>query len=144
MSHRHAVRQAVISCEGAAKVLEAATRKAAELGIKVNVALVDSGGNLAGFLRMPGAFLTSIDVALKKAKSAASFGLPPEVIEQVLDQAPPRVREGILLMPNVTIIQGGLPIVLDGDLVGAVGVSGGSEEQDVVCAKAGIAALEGV
>ncbi len=136
-----AVPQFVIGHEATLAVLEGASKKASELGIKVNVAVIDSGGNLTGFVRMPGSFLASIDVALRKAKSAASFGIPPEVLEQVLDQNAPRVREGILAHPSVTLIRGGLPIVVDGKLLGGVGVSGGSEDQDVVCAKAGLAAI---
>src|SRR5688572_23160361 len=138
-----AYKQSVVSHEATAAILEAAVRKATEIGIRVNVAVVDSGGNLAGFLRMPGSFLVSIDVALRKAKACASFGIPPEVLEQVLDSHPPRVREGILSHPSATVIRGGLPIRVDGELLGGVGVSGGSEEQDVECAAAGLAAIGG-
>lgn len=80
----YAVKQAVISHEGTSASLAAAVKKAGELGIRVNVAVVDSGGNLAGFLRMAGSFLGSIEVATLKAKSIVSFGgAPPEVLEGI-------------------------------------------------------------
>jgi uncharacterized protein GlcG (DUF336 family) len=68
--------QDVVHWEAAAAAIQAAARKAEEMGVKVNVAVVDPGGNLAGFLRMPGAFLHSIDIAIDKAYTAAGFGIP--------------------------------------------------------------------
>ncbi len=72
-----AVPQSVVSAEAVSVALEAAVAKAAELGVKINVAVADSGGNLSGFLRMPGAFVQSIDIAIDKAYTAAGSAFPP-------------------------------------------------------------------
>lgn len=134
------VPQAVIHHDAAMRVIRAAVAKAESLGIRVCVAVVDSAGTLAAFVRMPGAFLISGELAQKKAHSTAAIGLPAEVVDEVLQQEAPRVREGIVLA-GFSLIRGGAPL-RDGDtLIGAVGVSGGSESQDVECAQAGAAAL---
>lgn len=135
-----AVTQSVIHHAAALRVVQAALAKAEAFGIATCVAVVDSGGRLAGFARMPGAFLISDDIAIKKAHSAAALGIPPEVVEQALAQEAPRVREGIVL-GGFNMIRGGLPLRVNEALIGAVGVSGGTEAQDVACAEAGVAAL---
>ena len=137
-----AVTQSVIHHAAALRVVGACVRKAEQLGLSVCVAVVDSSARLAAYVRMPGAFLVSSDLAIQKANSAAALGLAPEVVEEVLGQEAPRVREG-LLHTGFVLIRGGLPLH-DGDrLIGAVGVSGGSESQDVECASAGVVALNG-
>ena len=136
------VAQAVIHHAAALRVIQAALAKAEALGIKVCVGVVDSGGTLAGFARMPGAFLISGDIAIKKAHAAAAIGAPADLVEQALSQEAPRVREGIL-QTGFMMIHGGLPLRSGESLIGAVGVSGGSESQDVECAQAGVAALQG-
>lgn len=135
-----AVAQSVIHHGAALRVVQAALARAESLGIAICVAVVDSGGRLAGFARMPGAFLISGDLAINKAHGAAAVGLSPEAVEQVLAQEAPRVREGIVLS-GLNMIRGGLPLRYNEALIGAVGVSGGSEAQDVNCAEAGVAAL---
>ena len=137
------VQQAVITHKASLRALAAAVRHAEGLDIRVNVAVTDSAGHLAGFIRMPGAFLLSIDMACKKARSAASLGIEPALAEQVLSHEAPRVREGLLGPPDFTLIRGGLPIRIDGVLIAAIGVSGGSEEQDAACALAGLNAVTG-
>ena len=121
---------------------EAALARAESLGIKVCIAVMDSSGTLAGFARMPGAFLISGEIAMKKAHASAAIGVPAEMVEQALAQEAPRVREGIVLT-GFSMIRGGLPLRSGEALIGAVGVSGGSEAQDVECATAGVAALQG-
>lgn len=138
--HTVAVSQSVIHHDAALRVVQAALAKAESLGISVCVAVVDSSGRLAGFARMPKAFLISSDLAIKKAHAAAAVGIAPEVVEEVLGQEAPRVREGLLLT-GFTLIRGGLPLRAGEDLIGAVGVSGGPESLDVECAQAGVAAL---
>jgi uncharacterized protein GlcG (DUF336 family) len=133
--------QAVITQQAALKALAAASDKAEALGARVNIAVVDSSGLLAGFVRMPGAFLMSIDMAQKKARCAAGLGFEADVTDQILAHEPPRVREGLLSHPDFTLIRGGLPIRIAGQLIGAIGVSGGSEAQDVACAQAGLEAV---
>lgn len=131
----------VISHHGALCAVNAALAHAEALGIHICVAVIDSGGTLAGFARMPKAFLLSGDVAMRKAQSTAAVGMPSETVEQAIEPEAPRVREG-LLHGGFTFIRGGLPL-FDGDaIVGAIGVSGGSEAQDVECAQAGVAALK--
>lgn len=136
------VSQSVIHHAATLRVIQAALDKAEVLGIKVCVAVMDSSGTLAGFARMPGAFLISGEIAMKKAHASAAIGAPAEMVEQALAQEAPRVREGIVLS-GFSMIRGGLPLRSGETLVGAVGVSGGSESQDVDCATAGAAALQG-
>jgi glc operon protein GlcG len=135
------VAQSVIHHEAALRVLQAAVAKAEALGIRVCVAVVDSAGTLAGFVRMPGAFLISGELAQKKAHGTAAIGVPAELVDQALAQEAPRVREGIVLS-GFTLIRGGAALRVGETLIGAVGVSGGSESQDVECAQAAAAALQ--
>ena len=135
------VSQAVIGWEAAAAAARAAAQQADSLGIHINIAVVDLGGNLAGFLRMPGAPLHSIDIAIDKAYTSASFGLPTSQWHGALQEHSAAVREGIVLRPRFVAFGGGLPIVEAGQRIGGIGVSGGSEEQDEACAQAGLAAI---
>lgn len=136
-----AVAQSVVGWDAAATAVRAAVQHADQLGIRINVAVVDAGGNLTAFLRMPGAFLHSIDIAIDKAYTAASFGLPTSQWHAALQQHSDAVREGIVRRPRFVAFGGGLPIVEAGQRVGGIGVSGGSEEQDEACAQAGLAAI---
>jgi uncharacterized protein GlcG (DUF336 family) len=133
--------QHVVHWEAAAAATAAAARWAEEAGIKVNVAVVDAGGNLAAFLRMPGAFLHSIDIAIDKAYTAAGFGLPTSAWTEALASHSPAVRSGIPMRPRMVCFGGGLPLRHEGQLVGGIGVSGGSELEDETCARAGLIAI---
>ena len=133
--------QDVVHWEAAAAAVVAAAQWATEAGIKVNVAVVDAGGNLAGFLRMPGAFLQSIDIAIDKAYTAAGFGLATSAWAEALATHSPAVRNGLPLRPRMVCFGGGLPLRHQGRLIGGIGVSGGSEEQDQACARAGVLAI---
>jgi len=134
------VSQAVISSEATALALQATVAHADTLGIKINVAITDSSGVLAGFLRMPGAFLHSVEIAIDKAYTSASFGFPTSKWKNILadDEV---LRIGLAERPRLVIFGGGLPIVKDGQRLGGIGVSGGSAEQDEACAQAGLAAI---
>lgn len=136
----HSVAQRAITADAAATALQAAVAHAETLGIRVNVALTDSAGVLAGFLRMPGAFLHSVEIAIDKAYTAASFGFPTAQWMSILanDES---LRIGLAERPRLVIFGGGLPIREDGVLIGGIGVSGGSAEQDERCARAGLAAI---
>jgi uncharacterized protein GlcG (DUF336 family) len=127
--------------EAAATAVAAAVRWAEEAGTRVNVAVVDSGGNLAAFLRMPGAFLHSIEIAIDKAYTAAGFGLPTGAWSEALMAHSPAVRAGIPMRPRMVCFGGGLPLRHEDRLIGGIGVSGGSEEQDEACARAGVLAI---
>lgn len=124
----------------ASQVAQAAAREAERTGIRVNVAVVDPAGLLAAFVRMPGAPLHSIDIAIDKAYTAASFGLPTGRWHEALADHSAAVRQGLMLRPRFVAFGGGWPIVEDGALIGGVGVSGGSEAQDDACARAGLGA----
>jgi uncharacterized protein GlcG (DUF336 family) len=133
--------QSVIGWEAAAAVARSAVAHAQSMGIRINVAVVDASGTLAAFLRMPGAPLHSVDIAIDKAYTAVSFGLPTSQWHNALQQHSEAVREGIVLRPRFVAFGGGLPVVENGQRIGAIGVSGGSEHQDEVCAQAGLAAI---
>jgi uncharacterized protein GlcG (DUF336 family) len=135
------VAQDVVHWEAAATAVAAAAHWADEAGIKVNVAVVDAGGNLAAFLRMPGAFLHSIEIAIDKAYTAAGFGLPTAAWTEALATHSAGVRSGIPLRPRMVCFGGGLPLRYDSRLIGGIGVSGGSELEDETCARAGLSAL---
>lgn len=129
-----------ITWEAAHVAIRAAVAKAELLGIKINVAISDVGGNLAAFLRMPNAFIPSIQIAIDKATTAAGFGFPTADWMKVCgdDES---MKLGFSAQPNVIVFGGGLPIRVDGELIGGIGVSGGSAEQDEECAKAALKLL---
>jgi uncharacterized protein GlcG (DUF336 family) len=135
------VSQTVIGWDAAATAARAAAQHADSLGIAINIAVVDLGGNLAAFLRMPGAFLHSIDIAIDKAYTAASFGLPTSQWHGALQEHSDAVREGIVRRARFIAFGGGLPILEQGLRIGGIGVSGGSEEQDEAIAQAGLKAI---
>ncbi|MBK6852368.1 MAG: heme-binding protein [Burkholderiales bacterium] len=136
----HSVNQRVIDAAASATALQAAVAHAQSLGIAVNVAVTDASGLLAGFLRMPGAFVHSIDIAIDKAYTAAGFGFPTSAWKDVV-AGDEMLRIGLNQRPRLVMFGGGLPIVEAGVRIGGIGVSGGSAEQDELCARAGLAAL---
>jgi len=131
----------VVHWEAASAAVRAAVDSAEQAGIRVNVAVVDAGGNLAAFLRMPGAPLHSIDIAIDKAYTAASFGRPTSAWTDALASAPAAVRSGLPLRPRMVCFGGGLPLRYEGRLIGGIGVSGGSDTQDEACARAALTAI---
>lgn len=135
-----AVMRPVIHHASALRVVRAALVKAEQLEIEVCIAVVDSSGRLVCFCGMPSAFLISTQLAQDKARAVASLGVSIEDIEILLANEAPRVRDGLVQL-GVTTIRGGLPLRHDNAVIGAIGVSGGSEAQDVQCAEAGAAAL---
>ncbi|MDD2545301.1 MAG: heme-binding protein [Burkholderiaceae bacterium] len=137
----HSVVQHCITWQAAQAVAAAAAAHAQSLGVAVNVALVDPAGVLAAFVRMPGAPLHSVEIAIDKAYTAAGFGLPTSRWQEVLQSHSAAVREGLVLRPRFVAFGGGLPIVEQGARIGAIGVSGGSEAQDEAIAAAGLQAL---
>lgn len=135
------VSQHVIRTEAALRAVGAAVAKAVELGVRVNVAVVDVAGVQAAFVRMTGAPLHSMDIATDKAYTAVSFGLPTGQWHEALARHSPAVREGLVLRPRFVGFGGGRPIVVEGARIGGIGVSGGSEQQDEIIAEAGLQAL---
>ena len=137
----HSQVQRVIGAAAALQAATAAVQAASDLGVCVNIALVDAAGVLAGFVRMPGAPLHSIDIAIDKAYTAASFGLATGQWPEVLATHSAAVQGGIVLRPRFVAFGGGLPVVEGSARIGAIGVSGGSEAQDEAIARAGLCAL---
>ncbi|MEW8027677.1 MAG: heme-binding protein [Candidatus Thiodiazotropha sp.] len=124
----------------AMQAVTAANRHAEEIGVAVNAAVVDRGGNLLAFQRHNSAPLHSISIAIDKAYTAVSFGFPTsEWISVIGDR--PALREGLVQRDRLVIFGGGLPIRINEELVGAIGVSGASETEDEACARAGIEAI---
>lgn len=135
-----AVNQLGISWEAASTAAQAAARHAEVNGWRINVGVVDRGGNLVAFLRMPGAFLHSIDIAIDKAYTAASFGFSTKQWMAAIghDEG---MKFGFSAQPRLIVFGGGLPIRVGDDWIGGIGVSGASQAEDEECAEAGIAAL---
>ena len=122
------------------EMLEAACEQANQLGIAVNVAIADDGGNLKGFVRMDGAPLLSSEIAQNKAYTAAAFGIPTSEWYPLIEKEPPLLH-GIVHTNRLTVFEGGIPIYIGKQLAGGVGVSGGSAEEDGKCAAKGLEAL---
>ncbi|NMY13684.1 heme-binding protein [Pseudomonas veronii] len=137
----HSIVVPTIDWHAAHEAVGAAVQAAQAMGIRVNVAVVDASGVLAAFLRMPGAPLHSVEIAIDKAYTAVSFGLATSQWHGALQQHSVAVREGIVLRPRFVAFGGGLPVLENGQRIGGIGVSGGSEQEDESCARAGLAAL---
>ena len=138
---RDGLNQQDISDECARDVLQAAMEKAAEIGCNMNIAVVDAGANLKAFFRMEGAWLGSIDIAIKKAKTARYFDMPTGEIGKLSQPGGPlynieHSNGGLISFP------GGVPLKdEEGTIVGAIGVSGSAVEDDHMVAMAGAQAL---
>ncbi|MCZ7626058.1 MAG: glycolate utilization protein [Candidatus Methylomirabilota bacterium] len=130
-----------VTLEQAEQAIEVAIEKAKELGTCMDIAVVDSGANLKAFVRMDDAWVGSIDIAFKKAKTACFFAMPTGQIGKLSQPGGPlygieHSNEGLITFP------GGLPIVnMEGILIGAIGVSGSTVENDHLVAKAGAEAI---
>ena len=139
-STSHSVPTRSISATAAHAAVAAAVAQAERLGIRINAAVVDAGGNLAAFLRMPGAFIHSIDIAVDKAYTAASFGFPTAQWGAIV-ASDKMLHHGLNQRARLVMIGGGLPLREGDVLIGGIGVSGGSAEQDEACAAAAIQAV---
>lgn len=125
-----------ISLDRAQAVIHAAVAEAMERRWKMNVAVVDSGGNLVAFQRMDGAMLASIQIAEHKARAAATFRRPTKVFEDGIQL----MRLNYLLaFDGVIASRGGIPLIDQGALIGAIGCSGGTDSQDEIVGNAGAA-----
>jgi uncharacterized protein GlcG (DUF336 family) len=125
----------------AQKVLAAATVKAAELGLSMCIAVLDTGGHLKAFARMDRAWLGSIDIATRKARTSVLFEMETEAVWEVCK--PGAQAEGLQLTNDVLVtFAGGIPLrTPDGRVIGAIGVSGGQVFQDAQVALAGASVL---
>ena len=133
--------QETVSLEDARRVTAAAEECASEMGQPQNIAVVDAGGNLVSHVRMDGAWIGSVDIAINKAFTARAFDLPTADLAE--DSQPGGQFYGIqeTNRGRVIIFAGGIPLERDGQVVGAVGVSGGDGDQDTTVAEAAAAAL---
>jgi uncharacterized protein GlcG (DUF336 family) len=131
----------MMTLDRAQLLIEAAIKKANQIGQPMNIAVVDAGANLAAFARMDGAWLGSIDIAINKAFTAKAFDI--STIELSRNSQPGDQFFGIHGSNHgrVMIFAGGMPLKIAGRVVGAVGVSGGNGEQDQVVAEAAVASF---
>jgi uncharacterized protein GlcG (DUF336 family) len=131
-----------ITLSEAREVIAAAEKKAAEIGQPMNIAVVDEGNNLVAFARMEDAWLGSIDIAMNKAFTARAFNLA--TIDLADNAQPGQQFYGIHASNGgkIMIFAGGIPLKRNGQVVGAIGVSGGSKPQDQSVAEAGAAAWQ--
>ncbi|HTX07427.1 MAG TPA: heme-binding protein [Solirubrobacteraceae bacterium] len=125
---------------GAQSVIAAARAQAAAMGIPVSIAVVDHGGALLSFVRMDGAAFASVELAIDKAHSAAGFGYPTEDFFALIKDDV-SLLHGLTTHGRLALFAGGAPIMVDGAVAGALGVSGGRGVDDVEVVKAGLGAL---
>ena len=130
---------APISLARAEAAIEATVAEAKKHDWKLNVAVVDSGGNLVAFQRMDGAQLGSIQVAEHKARAAAQFRRETKVFEKGIQQSG---NLYVMTLDGMIGSRGGIPLVAEGKLIGAIGCSGGTGSQDEVACKVGVATIK--
>jgi uncharacterized protein GlcG (DUF336 family) len=130
-----------ITLQQAQAAMEAARQKSLELGLKMNIAVVDAGANLVAFARMDGAWLGSLDISIKKAKTARYFDMPTGDLGKASQPGGPLFNievsnGGLITFPGGELIKDG-----EGTIIGAIGVSGDTVENDATVAQAGVAAV---
>ena len=131
----------VVSLDDARRVIAAAEKKAIEIGRPMNIAVADNGGRGVAHVRMDGAWIGSIDISLKKAYTARAFDMPTKDLAKC--SQPGGEFYGINSTNDgwIIVFAGGIPLKRNGQTIGAVGVSGGTGEQDELVAEAGAAAF---
>lgn len=126
-----------ITLEGSKKMMAAAEAEALKNKWNVAIAIVDEAGNLIHFSKLDGTQPASIAIAIGKAKTAATFKRPTKVLEDAVAAG----RSVLLSVEGITPMEGGVPVVVDGKVIGAVGVSGVKSHEDAMIARAGADAL---
>lgn len=121
-------------------IIAGAEEEAEALGVRVSIAVMDAGGHLLSFLRNSDAPWHTVDIAQDKAYTAVGFGMPTKMLGERIFSAPEAVGQSLILRPRMLLLGGGLPIHMNGVIVGGIGVSGATEEQDIACANAGLRA----
>lgn len=127
-----------LSIEDANAIISAARRKAVEIGVPMCIAVTDESGNLIAFERMDGGKITSIDLAIDKSYTAAGVRKGTDVLGEVSHPGNPAYGLSSTLGGRMVVVAGGLPVIVEGEVVGAIGVSSGSPAQDLEVAEAGI------
>jgi len=131
---------ASIGADAAKKIAAAAIAEARKNNWAMALAVVDTGGYLVYFERMPDTQLGSVEVAIEKAKTAVLFRRPTKSFQDTVAAGGDGLR--MLRLPGVVPVEGGIPLIVDGKIIGAVGASGGSSDQDGRTAQAGVAGLK--
>jgi glc operon protein GlcG len=127
-----------ISLDRAETVIHAAVAEAKKRNWKMNIAVADSGGNLVAFQRMDGAMLASIQIAQHKARAAATFRRPTKIFEDGIQLMH---LNYLLAFDGVIASRGGIPLIEQGVIIGAIGCSGGTDSQDEIVSEAGAAVI---
>lgn len=135
------IQQSTVSLEDARRMIVGGEAKAQEIGQAMNIAVVDNGGNLVAFAHMDGAWKGSIDIAINKAFTSAMFKLPTKGLAEKAQPGEPFYGIHVSNHGRVMIFPGGIPLEQEGKCIGAVGVSGGDNQQDQTVAEAAKAAL---
>jgi uncharacterized protein GlcG (DUF336 family) len=131
----------VITLKEAQTIISAAEHKAQQMGQPMNIAVMDAGRNLVAFHRMDGAWVASIDIAIDKAFTSAGRGLTTRKIGEMAQPGQPLFGINTTNGGRIVIFAGGIPLMRDGEVVGAIGVSGGAVDEDHEVAEAGVAAF---
>ncbi len=131
----------MITLEEAKRIVSAAEQKAQQMGQPMNIAVMDAGRNLVAFHRMDGAWVASIDIAIDKAFTSAGRGLTTREIGEMAQPGQPLFGINTTNGGRIVIFAGGVPLMRDSEVVGAVGVSGGTPDEDHEVAEAGVAAF---
>ena len=130
-----------LTLDDAKRILAAAEAKAEDFGLAYNIAVVDAGGHLLAFARQDGALIGSIDLAIDKATTARIFDKKTSDLARLSQPGTPLYGIQETNAGKVVVFGGGIPVTLNGSIVGAVGASAGTVEQDVAVAEAAIAGL---
>lgn len=130
-----------VTAAGARAAIDTALAEAEQLGVRVVISVVDRGGSSVALLRMDNAFLFSVEVAEKKAWTAAASGLPTNLLRDAFNTDPTLLHGLAPKIDRLMAVGGGVPVMVDGELAGAVGVSGATEEQDQQIATAAASAI---
>ena len=131
----------MVTLEEAKGIVSAAEQKAQEMGLPMNVAVMDARRNIVAFHRMDRAWVASIDIAIDKAFTSARRGLTTRKIGEMAQPGQPLFGINTTNGGRIVIFAGGIPLMRDGEVVGAIGVSGGTVDEDHEVAEAGVAAF---
>ena len=130
-----------LTLSDARRIIQAGEKKAAELKIPYNIAVVDAGGALISHVRMDGAWLGSIDISINKAFTARAFDMSTDELSKASQSGESLFGINTTNSDKIVIFGGGMPVKVDGAVIGAVGASGGSVENDIKVVEAAVGAF---
>jgi uncharacterized protein GlcG (DUF336 family) len=128
---------AYVTLSSALNAIDAASKKAAQIGVPMNIAVVDAGGNLVAFVRMEDAWLGSIEIAQNKAYTARAFDMSTKDLAKISQPGKPAFGIADSTNHRIAIFPGGIPLKAENEIIGGIGVSGGTPDQDHEVAEAG-------